>query len=344
KKLSIARIQGRHHDILTRAISNVLSSPVAEITYGQIIDGLPLSSVVLDTHLEPVCPEHPLLDEHLELSTDVLERVKQLRASLDPDILQIDSTVSKNTSLIIHPFQAAYAYQAATPGSRAFKTRLIELVARAVHQIAVWLFKQEPMRYKDDCLMSWRPDKDALEWSYRRGFPPTFFRHPWYIDYDQYPEGVADGVGYWAEARILGGVVLFDRRGPDSSPDVELDAVYFHSDNREVTYRIYRLLDEQKQQLIQFLLSEITPPSSCPLPIHGDMDNHKRIDPEEPIKDTGIYRDKRERRPPDEDEGDMRLRDVVDDFNYVSRQEFSEAHYRATVMRKRRWRGEHLGW
>jgi hypothetical protein len=74
------------------------------------------------------------------------------------------------------------------------------------------------------------------------------------------------------------------------------------------------------------------------------MDNHKRIDPEEPIKDTGIYRDKWERRPLDEDEGDMRLRDVVDDFNYVSRQEFSEAHYRATVMRKRRRRGEHLGW
>lgn len=107
--------------------------------------------------------------------------------------------------------QATYAYQAASPGFRAFQTRLIELVARVVHQIAVWLFKQEPMRSNSDRLISWRPNKD-LESYYRTGFPPTFFRHPWYQDYDQYPDGVADGVGYWAETRILGGVVLFDRR------------------------------------------------------------------------------------------------------------------------------------
>jgi hypothetical protein len=97
KKLSIASLQGRHHDILTRAVSNVLSSPVAEITYGQIIDGLPLSGVVYDTYEDIICPGHPLLDEHLELSTDVLERVNQLLTSFDPDILQIDSTVSENS-------------------------------------------------------------------------------------------------------------------------------------------------------------------------------------------------------------------------------------------------------
>jgi hypothetical protein len=33
----------------------------------------------------------------------------------------------------------------------------------------------------------------------------------WYGDYDEYFDGVADMVGYWAEARILGGVVLFNR-------------------------------------------------------------------------------------------------------------------------------------
>ena len=32
-----------------------------------------------------------------------------------------------------------------------------------------------------------------------------------YGDYDQYPDGVADKVGYWVEARILGGAVLFNR-------------------------------------------------------------------------------------------------------------------------------------
>jgi hypothetical protein len=57
------------------------------------------------------------------------------------------------------------------------------------------------------------------------GPPPTLFMHNWYCYYDNYPEGVADGVGYWAEARILGGVVLFDGRQPDSAPNVEVRSV-----------------------------------------------------------------------------------------------------------------------
>lgn len=40
---------------------------------------------------------------------------------------------------------------------------------------------------------------------------PTAFSHGPYIAVDQYPNGAADSVGYWAEARIFGGVVVFDR-------------------------------------------------------------------------------------------------------------------------------------
>lgn len=112
-------------------------------------------------------------------------------------------------------------FQAAGPGSRAFQTRLIELVARSIHQIASSLYTKGPIRPKDDPLFSWRPDEED-EIFYRKGFPPTFFRNHWYQDYDQYPDGVADGVGYWAEARILGGVVLFDRRQPGSAEDAEV--------------------------------------------------------------------------------------------------------------------------
>ena len=57
---------------------------------------------------------------------------------------------------------------------------------------------------------------------YPRGFPVTFFRHDWYDDHGQYPDGIADQVGYWAEARILGGVVLFDRRTPGSRTGAEV--------------------------------------------------------------------------------------------------------------------------
>jgi hypothetical protein len=37
------------------------------------------------------------------------------------------------------------------------------------------------------------------------------FLHAAYDAFDQYPRGVADMVGYWAESRLFGGVVIFDR-------------------------------------------------------------------------------------------------------------------------------------
>lgn len=40
--------------------------------------------------------------------------------------------------------------------------------------------------------------------------PPTVLYNPCYRDFDQYPNGVADMVGYWVESELFGGVVLFD--------------------------------------------------------------------------------------------------------------------------------------
>ena len=103
-------------------------------------------------------------------------------------------------------------YRAAAPGSRAFKTRLIEMIAVAVHKIAAWIWNQRSSIHKDDDMTMHVPPKEEAE-CYQFDKPlPTYFVHRWYCDYDQYPDGVADGVGYWAESRILGGVVLFDRR------------------------------------------------------------------------------------------------------------------------------------
>lgn len=41
--------------------------------------------------------------------------------------------------------------------------------------------------------------------------PPSVFAHGSYCEFERYPKGVADMVGYWAESRIFGGVVVFDR-------------------------------------------------------------------------------------------------------------------------------------
>lgn len=109
--------------------------------------------------------------------------------------------------------QLIHEYHAASPGSRAFNTRLIEMVAVAVHAIGVYLFNLnlDIGHHKD--LVEWQPEEDDVFWYYHpKGPLPTLFIHRWYQDHDQYPHGVADVVGYWAEARIMGGVVLFDRR------------------------------------------------------------------------------------------------------------------------------------
>lgn len=96
------------------------------------------------------------------------------------------------------------------------------MVAIAIHEIAIWLFKQEPNLPADDPLVAWRPSEEDYEMFYDKGYPPTLFMHRWYCDYDQYTEGLADGVGYWAETRIFGGVVLFDRNEPGSRSCVEV--------------------------------------------------------------------------------------------------------------------------
>ncbi|KAI1775497.1 hypothetical protein F4818DRAFT_441591 [Hypoxylon cercidicola] len=252
-KLSVGALDSRHCELFVRALRRVLSTDDAKLTYAQIIDGLPLIDTVDDTVGGGLSYGHPLYDMHDKLCEGVMERTEEMSASFDPNVLKFDSRL-------------LFAYQAASPGSRAFRTRLIEMIAVAVNQVAVILFQLDSSLHKDD---------------------------------------VADMVGYWAESRILGGVVLFDRGTPEREPDP--DAVFLHPDRYEITYRIYQLLGSQKQQLLDFLLFDTPGPS--PFPILGDKKNDRRVDPEEDIEATGVYRDIWERKPLPLDGSDLRQRD-----------------------------------
>jgi hypothetical protein len=133
--------------------------------------------------------------------------------------------------------------------------------------------------------------------------PPTLFMHASYGVPDQYPNGIADVVGYWAENRVLGGVVLLDRSeawDDEHSPEPN---VYLHSDRKDVTFRVWQMLDEQQQALLDFLVS--SPPGStaasgraqvCPLPLSATDENMKRLYPKDATGNK-VYRDIWERAP-----------------------------------------------
>lgn len=74
------------------------------------------------------------------------------------------------------------------------------MTAVSVHQIATYLHK-----------LGLNLGKHAGPHDGATGIP-TFFFHDYYKNIDQYPNGVADAVGYWVEAEVLDGVSLFDRR------------------------------------------------------------------------------------------------------------------------------------
>lgn len=86
---------------------------------------------------------------------------------------------------------------------------LIELIAVAVHTTAAQLFKEVKGGLHPN--EEYPPDEFYEESRFLRRKKPTPFSLWRYDDPQQYPDGVADVAGYWAEDQILGGIVLFDR-------------------------------------------------------------------------------------------------------------------------------------
>lgn len=72
------------------------------------------------------------------------------------------------------------------------------MTAMAIYQIAVILFKLDKSLHKDDGVISWKLEDDSL-YPYtiqEPDPPPTMFFHPAYTFEEQYPDRVADMVGY----------------------------------------------------------------------------------------------------------------------------------------------------
>lgn len=81
-----------HRETFHRALANILSTDTAELTYAQLLDGLPTSESFTDSYLW--LARHPVYElEHKQLCDGYLEQAKEYRAQFDPANLSFEQSV-----------------------------------------------------------------------------------------------------------------------------------------------------------------------------------------------------------------------------------------------------------
>lgn len=102
RKESVAYLWRQHRDIFTRALSNVLSTPAAELAFAEIIDGAPLSQTANEVRNRILRLDHAVRSQHPELCPGVLETAREIRAKLDVRVLPFDFQVCMTLLSHIH--------------------------------------------------------------------------------------------------------------------------------------------------------------------------------------------------------------------------------------------------
>ncbi|KAG8164489.1 hypothetical protein KVR01_006407 [Diaporthe batatas] len=296
----------QHGSAAILAITNILSTSRAEITMAQLIDGLPLRHIAKEGRGHTIGIGHPL-QEHRELCEGALDRARAWVGALD----------------VLEQFQAT------DPGSHNFNLRLVETTVVAIHEIAIELFEDRNKSHNEEELRRvtlWRMDPIIVN---RYDVPPgealpppspqpTLFFHSRYLDYENYPAGLGDMAAYWAEDKIFGGVVLFDR----GESDTECKAVYLHSNSWDETVRVWKLLDHQMEALLGLFKAEKDSSdgsggggaqTSCPLPLICERSSRLRFDDWDAMAVRHIYRDPWERKVPEKKDFSV-IR--INDFDY----------------------------
>ncbi|KAJ0117023.1 hypothetical protein J7T55_003439 [Diaporthe amygdali] len=277
KSVVATSLDGAHQVVFKRAMTNILATELAELTFAQLIDGLPLWDVAMDQSRKTHTKEEPVYN-HKQLCDGAMEKMLELREQFDPLAMEVRADTLDR-------------YQNTPVGSRVSKLPLVELIAVALHELAVHVFKKADGgfhkydKYPDDTYYEEKPFT-------RKRKPTPFLLWLTFDEPNQLPDGVADIAAYWAEDRIFGGVVLFGR----GKSGRDQNGVWFHSHRRGVTENVYALSEDQIASLTHFLESSPGEANSCcPLPILANRDN-KRQDYRLSMPKYKIYRDPWERK------------------------------------------------
>ncbi|KAH6624779.1 hypothetical protein B0J18DRAFT_449986 [Chaetomium sp. MPI-SDFR-AT-0129] len=212
-----------HYHPLTRVLSNVLSTDLAQVTYAQLIDGIPMVGTAWDMRAYLLFKDHPLV-AHDKLCEGAMERAQVFCSTFNPVMLQFDSLVP------IPLFQS-----------------------------------DDKLHSKEDihAVVSWKKESEWLVFSPRHRvlqvYPDprlTLFYHATYMDHQQYPYSLADV----------------------AAKNEYCNDIYFHSGRQDTTFRVWRLLDSQFNELAEFLLSE--QPCAPPFPVLVSYANkHRHVFP-----------------------------------------------------------------
>ncbi|KAJ5697997.1 hypothetical protein N7462_000002 [Penicillium macrosclerotiorum] len=198
-KRSPGHLPSSHSAPLFQILSHILASDLGIVTFAQIADGCPIRGVYKDYYVSV----RQVFEDRLEPSEDAIALAKDLRDHLSMDDIMIDS-------------DALQAYQNSPIGSERFILRFIEVVAIAIHHLATALSQKVDggLNQPNPIEANRPPDvifEDGSRMELKIKAHKTALFHPAYEFWEQYPDGIADIIGYWAEYRIFGGVVLFDR-------------------------------------------------------------------------------------------------------------------------------------
>ncbi|KAI0145631.1 hypothetical protein GGR57DRAFT_480146 [Xylariaceae sp. FL1272] len=275
-----------HLETFTLALTNLLRSDVTESTFAQILDGFPTLSSFGQSHFVELSSDHPLTG-HESLCPGAVEKMREFRSTFDIRCLRFSP-------------MALQGFQNEIPSSRSFHFRLIELLAVACHQIAAFLFQADESNQHRKAYEAWASKWNELKTTGDEGYiledmkPPTVFYHDSYCDHEQYPRAVPDVVGYWAEAKIFGGVVLFER----GESETGCNNIWLDPNHRPGPTTMYSPTPEQFNTLVQFLLSDRSSTTECPLPIRASNLNRPRFYRYHATKYFHIFRDKYDSRLP----------------------------------------------
>lgn len=182
---------------LETVLNSILALPVARETYAQIIDGKPIRTPysedikALRSHLR----ETIIVKDNPKPSDQAMQLYEEIRTKFAPQTLEIDLKLAQN-------------YQNALPGSREHLLRLLEIAAASVNALAGMIYTSF---HKDTNILPPEPPGGHF-WQFRRTdhFYVDFY-HTNYRRFEDFPFGLLNVVGYWAEAELFGGVVLFER-------------------------------------------------------------------------------------------------------------------------------------